>query len=122
MAFHSPDGKNWIYDRDRIPWHEAPVPPRHHTCTAWTEARSDNVIVQRCACGGGRVALPEKPGVWSAWGADDPAFARNSRRNYADERAMLDDSIRRRVEAVRSGIHKPPPRYGARKRAWWRFW
>lgn len=43
------------WNRDRVAWHDADLPPLDHGCEAQTHAVIFGVRIDRCACGGLRV-------------------------------------------------------------------
>lgn len=69
-------GSEYTEHRDGVPWNEAPRPWRWHRCRPQTrgvvEGRDgERLLVERCRCGGIRMALhqgygwwPSLPGFW----------------------------------------------------------
>jgi hypothetical protein len=54
------DGLEFVVNLDGVSWMDAPAPPRQHECVAQTRGAFGGAfghkVVERCACGGIRVA------------------------------------------------------------------
>jgi hypothetical protein len=56
LEYMSPHGDVALWNRDGVPWPDAPLPPRFHRCKAQTAGWTNWFeFIERCACGAARM-------------------------------------------------------------------